>query len=75
MTGVNDAPVVSAASVDSAGHIAFTITDPDNSSFTLVNTPSGIAAAFGNPTLSLGSNNTGGSDGAAHDGYFRHASN
>jgi VCBS repeat-containing protein len=56
VTGINDAPVVSAAAVDSTGHISFSIADPDNSSFTLLNSPSGIAAAFGNPTLATGAN-------------------
>jgi VCBS repeat-containing protein len=55
INGANDAPVVSAASVDSTGHISFSIADPDSSSFTL-NSPAGIAAAFGNPTLGTGSN-------------------
>ena len=56
INGANDAPTVSGVSVDGAGHISFNIADPDSTSFTIVNTPSGMAAAFGNPTLSLGSN-------------------
>ena len=56
ITAVNDAPVVSGVTVNGSGQISFSIVDPDSTSFTLLNTPVGVAAAFGNPTLALGSN-------------------
>ena len=57
VNGVNDAPAVSAVSVNASGQISFSIADADSTSFTLVNSPAGVAAAFGSPTtLGLGSN-------------------
>ena len=57
VNAVNDAPTVFGVTVDGTG-ITFSIADPDSSSFTLVNTPStaAFATAFGNPLLSIGSN-------------------
>ena len=48
-------PAVSELAVTETG-ITFTITDPDSSAFTLVNSPVAFAAAFCNPALALGSN-------------------
>jgi T1SS-143 domain-containing protein len=54
-TPANDRPTVTAVSATET-QINFTISDPDSTSFTLVNAPVAFAAAFANPTLALGGN-------------------
>jgi T1SS-143 domain-containing protein len=55
ITPQNDAPVVSNVTATETS-LSFTITDPDSSSFNLVNSPALFATAFGNPSLVVGLN-------------------
>ena len=54
-TPVNDVPIVSAVSATET-QINFTITDPDDTSFDLVNSPVAFDTAFGAPALVVGAN-------------------
>ncbi len=67
VAAVNDAPAVSGLTVSDTS-IAFTITDPDNSSFSLA---SPFATPFGNPSLSTSANLSPSQQGSAVTGTLQ----